>query len=212
MKLQQVAATLRRLAPILEAGSDGSQAFIIRRFGDALDRAGPYTLTAIAKKLDKRLGSFPNVKSVVAEFVAGMSEAFQAAGASSQAKDFVVVAQMLRRLGGLTADEVFDQLMATMAPPAKEPKPPKPSKVTEVNVRPLADKLTAASPNNETFDALVVDVEKLPKPVLTAVANHYLGQTRAYKSKGDIIKAIKARQLQDAIESSRERRIFKIGA
>ena len=209
MKPQQMAATLRRLAPILEAATDGSQALIIKRFGDALDSAGTQTLAAIAKKLDKQIGNCPSVKSAAADFVAGMSEVFQGAGASSQAKDFVIVAQMLLRLGGLSADKVFDQLLAAVTPTIKESKT---SNATPVNSRPLADKSTAATQNNEAFDALVADVEKLSKPVLTAVANHYLGHTRAYKSKGEIIKAIKARQLQDAIEASRDRRIWKIGA
>jgi hypothetical protein len=80
-------------------------------------------------------------------------------------------------------------------------------------IRGFADRLTAAGSDNAEFDAIVAEL-KVPRrfsnAILAAIANAYLGSERTYKNKSEILKAITNRQLQDAIQGSRDRRIVKI--
>jgi hypothetical protein len=52
---------------------------------------------------------------------------------------------------------------------------------------------------------------RYPNATLAAVANAYLGtEKKVYKSKSEILKAIRTHQLQTAIQGSRDRRALPV--
>jgi hypothetical protein len=206
MKTAQMAASLRQLAPLLEQIAGVVQARLLVRTADALEQAGEIKLRTLDAKLKKSLGQ--GAANPAVEFVAKMSGTFAAAGCASPSKDFTVLASILQRLSGLDAEGAVRAINAALAPP-----PPKISRLPKspsIDVRQVADRLTAASGANDAFDAMFVEVEKLSKSDLEQVAERYLGYHRKYKSKPEVLKAIRARQFQDAIEDGRNRRISKI--
>jgi len=73
--------------------------------------------------------------------------------------------------------------------------------------------LTSAANNNENFDATLDELDKnksIKTDDLAAIAKRFLGTERTFKTKAEIIRAIRSRQLQDALQESRERRLSKI--
>jgi hypothetical protein len=212
MNPPQMAASLRQLAPVLEASSGAGQARVLVRVADGLDLAAKQTLSAIVKKVEKSAAlTGPSATGTAAsELLQTVSGVFKTTGAATQSKDFAVLAEMLRKLATFQGDDVYALLAAALAPPEKAVKQPKQAKGPEFDVLKAADDLTAATSNNDAFDALVAELSKQSKPTLTAIAARFLGFERSYKTKVDVLKAIRARQLQDAIQTSRERRIGKI--
>ena len=205
MQAQQMADCLQRLAPMLDQG----QAAVVLSLAKAIGPIGPKPFGAVAKKISKHVtakghGPAENPPSVL---LSRMAEVSLAAGSVAISKDFTEAAVLLQALAGQQASDVFGLVADALAPPVK---PPKVTKGAPVNTRALADKLTSEATNNERFDALVTDVSKLSKPVLEEIARQFLGFQRTYKNKAEVLKAIRARQVQNALDASRDRRINKI--
>ena len=82
-------------------------------------------------------------------------------------------------------------------------------------IRKMADELTSISGNDAQFDFLLGSLQtdrKVTKDVLSSIAGYYLGPGIKIKSKPDGFKAFRKRQLQYAIEASKERRDISIAA
>ena len=150
----------------------------------------------------------PLSDSAAAEMLHRLGQIALAAGAGPMSKDFIAAARLIKALAGVSAAELPAAMAKALAPPPK--KPPRPSKPAAIDPRVAADQLTALSQDLARFDALLNDVAKLPKPKLAEVAKQYLGFERAYKSKDEIARAIRARRLQDEIDGSREAHGSKI--
>lgn len=206
MQAKQMAACLQHLSPLLIDKTDED---VLMRFAEALGPVGQQPYAAVLKKIDKQitLGAENPPASQAVDLLNRISKVAQASGSSTPSKEFAATASVLTKLSDLSATEIFEQVSRALAAPAKASKP---IKDADIDVRELADKLTTEAPHNERFDALVKDLSRLQKPILAAIAERFLGYNKPYKSKTDIVKAIRARQLQDALEKSRDRRISKI--
>lgn len=209
MQAKQMAESLQHLAAILEDCGNGQHSRILRKLAEAFSQAGSKAVSAVIRQVESRIPPNDEMNdSAATSLVRRMSLAVEAAGAKTPAKDFAEIADLLQKLGARSPDEVYEQITSALRPPPTPPK--KAAGKPKVDVRALADELTSHVHDNEKFDELVERLGKLTKPVLASVAAVFLGYERAYKKKDEIIKAIRARQLQDAIEASRDRRISRI--
>lgn len=205
MQAKQMAECLQSLAPLLE----GARAEVLLRTADGIRPEGTKSFGPVATRLGKRLketGLVPS-KSASSELLDRLAEVGRVGGAATLSKDFVAAARIVELLGSLEAAQIPNTIATALAPPPKKPRPPKPA---PVDPRGAADRLTAASLDSARFEALVKELSKLPKDNLAKVAQHYLGYSRQYSSKPEIIKAIRARQLQDALDANRAERVSKI--
>lgn len=131
--------------------------------------------------------------------------------AAGSAKDFAVLLALFTGSDATDVATFADEIATAIQTPI--PQKPKASKAPAVDPRQLADRLTTLSSDNTAFDAELAAIEgnaKIKKADLQKVATQFLGYERAFKKRDDIIKAIRTRQLQDAIQGSRDRRGEKI--
>lgn len=207
MQAKQMAECLQHLSPLL----DGVSGEVLFRTADGLSSEGAKSFGPVATKLVKRLteaGLVPS-KNASSELLDRLADVGRIGGAGTFSKDFLAAARIVELLGSSGAAQIPDMLATALAPPPKKPKSSKGAHVA-VDPREAADKLTAASLDSTRFEALVKELGKLSKDKLAEVAEHFLGYPRQYKSKPEIIKAFRSRQLQDALDASREERGSKI--
>jgi hypothetical protein len=209
MQAKQMAASLHHLAPLLEKNENFAQAALLRALADGLNRAGTATVASTIKKFEKQFPARSDARglSPSALFINRISMAFQASGSATASKDFAALGRLLDECDATPLTELSKRLADAMTAPVRKPKK---SKSETIDVLSIADDLTTFSNDNERFDNLVGKLPNLSKAHLSDIAEKFLGYKRSYKTKTDAIEAIKARQLQDALETSRERRISKI--
>ncbi len=209
MQAKQMAASLHHLAPLLEKNENSAQAALLRTLADGLNKAGTATVASTIKKFEKQFPASSDARrlSPSALFINRISMAFQASGSATASKDFAGLGRLLDECDAIPLTELSKKLADALTAPVRKPKT---SKAETVDVLSIADNLTTVSNDNERFDHLVGELSKLTKAHVSDIAEKFLGYKRSYKTKGDAIAAIKARQLQDALEASRERRISKI--
>lgn len=207
MQAKQMAECLQNLSPLL----DGENAELLLRTADGISSEGAKTFGPAATKLVKRLteaGLVPS-KSASSDLLFRLADVGRVGGAGTLSKEFFAAARIVELLGSVDAARIPDTLAAALAPPPKKPKPQKAAPVA-VDPREAADRLTAAVLDSARFEALVKELGKLSKDKLAEVAEHFLGYSRQYKSKPEITKALRSRQLQDMLDASREDRGSKI--
>ncbi len=160
-------------------------------------------------KLQKRPAAFPESLSQSLDRVC---DVLRAAGATAANKDCGTLLKLF--VGEPCADT---QLFCTELAAAVQAPPPVPKSksqpVDSTHLRGLADKLEAVRTDNDRFDAAFSELQsntKLKKGDLEVIAKEFLGYKRKFKSKAEVLETIKNRQVQDAIQASRERRIEKI--
>lgn len=207
MQAQQMAECLQNLSPLL----DGASAEVLLRTADGISREGAKSFGPVATKLVKRLtetGLVP-AKSASSDLLFRLADVGRVGGAGTLSKDFFAAARLVEFLGSIDISRIPDTLATALAPPPRRPQPQRAARVA-VDPREAADKLTAAVLDSARFDELVKEIGKLSKGKLAEVAEHFLGYPRQYKSKPEILKALRSRQLQDALDASREERGSKI--
>ncbi|MGD9802280.1 MAG: hypothetical protein AB7E81_06645 [Hyphomicrobiaceae bacterium] len=210
MNAQQLAAGLRTLDPLLQVLLGRGELQSVRRFADAVEAGGKKSVTAVVAKIGKQIGHKGDgaTSSIAAPFNT-LANALSATGASGVAKEFALVASLLNKMSGLDAEGVFAVVSGALAPPDKKTRL-KRLPVPAIDARATADRLLAATSDNDAFDKLLDELSVHSKPTLEDIAKRYLGYERAFRSKADVIKSIRSRQLQDAIQESKDRRISKI--
>jgi len=205
-----MAACLRELDPLLRASLTGLERQSILRFADSMELAGSKSIAMVASKVEKQISSRKLERAdTLGAPLATVSSALAACGAASLAKEFALVAAMLGKAGSLPPEDLFALVQAALVLPPKKGGAKKVA-TSKIDLRAAADRLLVASANNASFDELLSELSVLSKKDLEEVAKRYLGYGRSFKSKADVIKSIRSRQLQDAIQESRERRISKI--
>lgn len=177
------------------------------------DRGRDQTVAAIVKKILRghtsagHVAKHPALLKALLEHIASASKA---AGATTVARDYESAISLFTGSEGASA-RAFAEAAINSLVAADAPAPPLP--LDQELIRDFARRLVAASSDNAEFDAVVAELRaprKFANATLAAIANAYLGTERSYKSKSEILKAIATHQLQDAIQSSRDRRIVKI--
>lgn len=204
MQAKQMAASLKLISALIDSRS----AEMIVRLADVFAAEGSKPFGGLATKLEKGLKAkgLSSAETEAAQLVARIADVSSAAGSNPLSKEFAAASRILAVLSSVEAAAI-----STVVAEALAPKKSAATKVAiSVNTRELADNLTSASDDNVKFDAMVSELNKLPKDALLDVAQRFLATDRVFKSKPEMIKAIKSRQLQDALSASRERRISKI--
>lgn len=206
MQAKQMAASLTLIAQLAEPRA----AEWVMRLAEVLATEGTKPFGSFATKLEKGLKAkgYSSAESSASQLVARIAAISSAAGSNPLSKEFAAASRILAALSNTEASTIPTVIAEALAPPPKKSAAPKAA--ATVNTREVADNLTAAIDDNARFDALVAELNELPKAALLDVAQRFLATDRVFKSKPEMIKAIRSRQLQDALSASRERRISKI--
>jgi hypothetical protein len=165
-------------------------------------------------KFWKATGRTPVYPGAIKSELEVIRAALEASSAPTAAKDYASVLTLFQ--GVPTGDP--NEFARAVATAITTPIPVRPARQARasappVDVRQFADRLTTLSTENSAFDQELAAIDansKIKKADLQQVANHYLGYERTFKTRSEIIKAIRTRQMQDAIQGSRERRGEKI--
>jgi hypothetical protein len=209
MKSEQFSASLHAYARLLHQAGCIEGARDLDVLATVFDR-GDETVAAVVRNIVKgrRLaGHIAKHPSLLKSLLEQIAATLKVVGATKTAKDYETVATTCIGEGSASTrwfvDAAIRSLEATQAPPQPPP-------LDQRLVRNLADKLDAASSDNASFDAIVLELKaprRYTNAVLAAVANAYLGtEKRTYKNKTEILKAIRNHQVQTAIQGSRDRR------
>lgn len=206
MQAKQMAASLKLIAAL----ADPRAAETISRLAEALANEDVKSFGPWANKLEKSLKAkgYSSEENSASQIVARLAQISSAAGSNPLSKEFAAASRILAALGNEEISTITAVIAETLAPAPKKSAAAK--KGAPVNTREIADNLTSAADDNAKFDALVAEVNKLPKDAVLDIAQRFLGTDRVFESKPKMIKAIRSRQLQDALSASRERRISKI--
>lgn len=206
MQSDQMANCLRLMASSL----DDSEAEILRSVAIAIEVDGAKKFGAVATRLCKQLeiaGHKSDLGTAAPKLLLSTAKLFEEAGAGTQAKDFLAAAHVAAFSAGPDRD-LLSSLRQALAPVQKTKKP----KIElRLDVRQAADDLTAANSDAAKFEAVLKEISKHSKDSLEQVAERYLGFPRKFKSKADILKAIRARQVQQSLDATREAHAPKIG-
>lgn len=154
----------------------------------------------------------PSLKKSLAAIEAGLT----ASGVKTQVKDIATILWMFEGDDTSSVDSFVERInTALIAPPVRAPRTPRPKPVADLLLaRKLADQLTGAALDSEAFSEVVSQLENsklVGTPTLGAVANHFLGNSKAYRGRKTAIDEIKKRQKQDARFDARERAMDRIG-
>jgi hypothetical protein len=215
MQAKQLGDALRAFALLMKDAGATKSAAELGCLADALTSGGTDTVATIVSKVQrhwkasKRVPIYPATLKAQLE---GIGSVLRVSGAKTPANDCVAVLKLFA--GGSTAQaQAFSaEIAAAIEAPAPVAKP-KSKPLDPGAIRSLADKLDSYRTDNAQFDVAIAELQslsQLKKGDLEAIAHRFLGTERKFKSKPDIFKAMKNRQLQDAIQASRDRRIEKI--
>ena len=206
MQAKQMAASLKLIAAL----ADPRAAEAILHLAEAISKEDSKSFGPLATKLEKGLKAkgYSSEENSSSQIVARLAQISSAAGSNPLSKEFAAASRILAALGNVEISAIMAVIAEALAPAPKKSAAAK--KGAAVNTREIADNLTSAVDDNAKFDALVAEVNKLPKDAVLDIAQRFLGTDRVFKSKPEMIKAIRSRQLQDALSASRERRISKI--
>jgi len=196
---EQGAAAISILAAVLSADGDAKTKATLSKVQKLWTRSPE--LAASSKGLHARLDSLHGLLA--------------AAGAKAPAADITLLAALLKGLQEFDASEFERRLRSaieapvpTRAPRARNAREP----LSPAEVRQWADRLTAATTDQSTFEAelsAVLAIPKLSVAELVSIAEHYLGYAPP-KGKATILKKLRTRQMQDAMEAGRQSRLQRI--
>lgn len=219
MQAKEMRASLYQFAAMLDTAGCNSASIELCALADAIGLAKTKTVAATVKhvkeqrKLKETSEGFPRLLKALLEAALGVLEASKAAkGVLADYRSILTLC--VGNDAGDTTEFYADLSDAITNPKAKPKKAPKkPVAPDPIEMRRIADRLTGLLHDNAGFDAAVAELNaprKYSNKELAAIAERFLGYEGGHKSKASIIKAIKSRQLQEAIGASKDRRIEKI--
>lgn len=216
MGTRQTLDVLQSYASMLNDLGDRSGAEAVRALAGSFSAAEDKTVKATVAKVAKLWAVVPDgamspaglVKRLVA-----LQGLLAAGGAKAASADVKLLAELLDARDA-AEPAVFERALryAISAPVVKPPKVPRRELLSEADMRQWADRLTAVSADQRAFEAelsALLAIPKLSGKELRAVAEQYLGH-QVSGAKDKILKALRTRQKQDAIEASRQGRLSHI--
>jgi hypothetical protein len=215
MQAKQMSELLTRFALLLDGSGRNASAVELLCIADALRHGGTEpTSKRVTKvkqhwKSSKREPAFPaDLKALLEQIQSILTES----GARSAAKDCAAVLTLFVGRPDSSANAFGSNVASAITAPIPTSKTKK-GPPDQVRISSCADALTAASTSNEWFDNVLRQIEddgSMSKSELDAIARQFLGTNIKFKTKTEIFEAIRTRQIQDAIQSSRDRRGEKI--
>jgi len=209
---------LRSYISLLQGSGDAQGADAVRALVSALSVDGEAktkaTLTKVTKhwKRSTELAASPQG---LAGRLNSLHRLLVAGGAKTPAADIKLLTELLDNRRAVHPVE-FENILrnAILAPELIKVTRPsnKREPLSQAEVRHWADRLTAVTTDQARFEAELSSLQAIPKlsvAELKSIAEHYLGYEPP-ATKGAILKKLRTRQMQDAMEAGRQSRIDRI--
>lgn len=218
MSTRQTLDVLKSYASLLGDCGDTHSAGAVRALVSALSSAGDAKIKVTLTKVSKLwAGSSHAAVSPrgLSSRLRALHELLAVSGAKTVVADIRLLAQLFDAREAAEPEEFELSLRSAILAEAPEKMParrPKREPLSETALRQWADKLTATSTDQAAFESelsALLGIPGLSVPELRSIAGHYLGY-EAPKGKAAILKKIRTRQKQDAIEAGRQSRIERI--
>lgn len=213
MAAKPITEILREFSLLLGAAGDAAGSAAVHGFADSLASAGDRKAKAIVTKVQahwKAAAVEPHSNKLLRARLERLNTLLASANAKP-AGDVSILLKLLEAPEPMGVTDFCASIRdAILAPnPSKSKSKPKPEPLSDTDIKRLADNLTRASQDQAQFEAALSGLPSLSLGDFSAVATHYLGYA-AKGSKKEVEKKIRSRQLQDAIEGSRQRRLERI--
>ncbi len=221
MGTRQTLDVLEAYAAIIHKSGDATAAEAVSALRSALLVAGNATIKATAAKIQKTWSPAGEPGFSAPQLVArlqALEKLLLIGGGKAVAADLAILVDLVSERRAVTPREfeavLRDAILSQPPKPApkKSGKQPKREPLSAAEVRRLADRLTAATTDQDAFEAELAGILAIPRlsvSELTAIAEHYLGYEPP-KGKAGILKKLRTRQMQDAMEAGRQSRIQRI--
>jgi hypothetical protein len=212
MKTQEMAATLRAFAELAEA----ERAEGLRRLAGVFNAGKD---EAVATRVNRVLKRGPVEHGHPAELkksLDAITSCFSASGAKKQASDFQTVLALFKGSGTATTNAFISEIESALtAAGAKSAPRGQPERVPDLSLaREMTDELARATLDSDAFARVVErlqDSKLVSTPTLGAIANQFLGNSKAYRGRKAAIDDIVKRQKLDARSRARGRALDRIG-
>lgn len=219
MSTQQTLDVLKAHASLLRGCGDEQGAVAVRALIAALSADGDAKTKATLGKVQKLWTRSPELAASsrgLYDRLDALHGLLAAGGAKAPlAADIKLLAALLDGREEVDTGEFERRLRCAIEAPV----PTRPARTTNAReplsaaeVRQWADRLTAVTTDQAAFEAelsAVLSIPKLSVAELMSIAEHYLGYAPP-KGKAPILKKLRTRQMQDAMEAGRQSRIQRI--
>lgn len=218
MGTQQTLDVLKSYASLLQGCNDLRAAEAVRALASALTAAGDAklkpTMTKVLKVWKKAPEMMVSPKGLGRQLVSlqGLLAAGAAKTASAEVKLLVELLHGRREVEPNDFERLFRAAIKAPLPTATPRTASKREPLSATEVRQWADRLTAVTTDQSRFEAELSAVQAIPKLSVTelrSIAKQYLGYEPP-AGKAAILKKLKTRQKQDAMEAGRQSRIQRI--
>ena len=218
MGTQQTVAVLETYVSLLRGCGDPQGAEAVLRLASAMAAAVDAKIKPTVTKVSKFWGRSPEMAATTKGLdgrLASLQKLLFAGGAKAVSGEIQLLVELLDSRREVDPSE-FERLLrdAIEAPlPTTTPRVANKRETLSVaEVRRWADRLTAATADQSAFEAELTAVLAIPKlsgPDFKSIAEQYLGYEPP-KGKPAILKKLRTRQKQDAMEAGRQSRIQRI--
>jgi hypothetical protein len=216
MGTRQTLDVLQSYASLLSDLGSVEGSCSVRSLAHALSAASDKPIKATVAKVSKHwtaMAQAPPLPASLAQHLTALRLLLSAAGAKAVSADLQQLAKLIEGSDGVEPGAFERALLeAIVAPKPSSRKAPSRQPLSPSDVRLWADKLTTASADQQLFEKELTALQAIPKlglEELRAVAEQFLGHTTSGK-KAVLVKALRTRQKQDALEASRQARISRI--
>jgi len=217
MAKQQTLEVLSSYAALLQQVGDTQGEAAVRALASALsamdgDKIKP-TITRLQKFWIKAPETAVSTRGLEACLVS-LQSLLAAGGAKTASAEIYLIVELLDGRRQVDPNE-FGRLLCSAikaSVPVKKAPVSKRESLSASEIRRWADRLTAATTNQQEFEAELSAIDAIPKlssAELKSIAEQYLGYEPP-KSKAAILKKLRTRQMQDAMEAGRQSRIERI--
>lgn len=217
MAIQQTINVLKSYVVLLGECGDSSGAEAVRALASALSAAGEAKIKTTITKIQKVWKQSPELAATLKELdgrLPALQVLLAAGGAKSASSEVQLLVELLRDRQSVSPSE-FERLLrsAIQAPASTRPaRATRREPLSTDEIRRWADRLTATTTEQAAFEAelsAVLSIPKLSAPELKSIAERYLGYEPP-KGKTAILKKLRTRQMQDAMEAGRQSRLQRI--
>lgn len=221
MAAQQTLDVLKSYVSLLQRTGDSQGEAAVRALASAMTAAADAKIKPTTTKVKKLWGLSPELAATVGgldDRLTSLRELLVAGGAKAASSEITMLVELLEGRPKVDPRE-FERLLRNSieAPlPAPTPRVPRSTNkrepLTAAEVRQWADRLTAVTTNQSAFEselAAILAIPKLSASELKSIAERYLGYAPP-SGKAAILKKVRTRQMQDAMEAGRQSRIQRI--
>lgn len=217
MSTPQTLDVLKSYVSLLQGCGDALGAEAVGAVTSALSTDGDAKTKATLAKVKKHWKRSPELAASppgLAERLTSLQNLLAAGREKTTSADIASIIELLdgSRLIGPSDFEKHLRSAIEAPEPAKQPRVATREPISATEVRQWADRLTAVTTDQSAFEAelsAVLAIPKLSVAELKLIAERYLGYAPP-TGKAAILKKLRTRQMQDAMEAGRQSRIERI--